>query len=77
MVVGGRHHASADLRPEKRPVLIVQPQGLYDQGSSPRGPLKRTLGFLHFLPGVEPRLIGLAGLNLINIPITLSRFLPQ
>jgi hypothetical protein len=75
MGVGGQRQESADLRPEKRPVPIVQeamfnlvPQELYDQGSSPREPLNRTLGSLHFLPGVEPRFIRLTGRSIINIP---------
>jgi len=43
--VGGQHYASADLRPEKRPVLIVQPEGLYDQGSSPPWSIEENAGF--------------------------------
>ena len=77
MGVGDQPHASADLSPEKIPVFIAQPQGLYDQEVSPRYPSNRTLGSLHFLPGVEPRFIGLVGHSLINTPFTLSRLLPQ
>jgi len=40
MGVDGQRHAWADLRPPKGAVLIVQSQGLYNQGSSPRGSIE-------------------------------------
>ena len=62
---------------KRDPYSLYSPKGFTTREAAPRGPLKRTLGSLHFLPGVEPRFIGLAGRSLINIPIALPRFLPQ